>query len=142
MVEPLQSYPTSHEIQTDRSSYKLSSRRAQHINHLLFLYHSVSSTASKSQSERETLLDGYLWDIFWPLKDVKQQQQQQQQQQSCRCLVDCYLLALQWGTGVTKAWNDSKVPIYVVGTLVGFVLFLISFIIAEWQTGERALMPG
>ena len=51
--------------------------------------------------------------------------------------VVCYLLALQWG-GITKAWSDSP----VVGTLVGFALFLVLFIIIEWRTGERALLPG
>jgi hypothetical protein len=51
--------------------------------------------------------------------------------------VVCYLLALQW-SGVTKFWCDSQ----MVGTLVGFVLFLILFIIIEWWTGERALIPG
>ncbi|OXV11059.1 hypothetical protein Egran_01180 [Elaphomyces granulatus] len=51
--------------------------------------------------------------------------------------VVCYLLALQWG-GVTKSWGDSQ----VVGTLVGFVLLLILFVIIEWWAGERALIPG
>jgi hypothetical protein len=51
--------------------------------------------------------------------------------------VVCYLLALQWG-GVTKSWGNSQ----VVGTLVGFVLLLILFVIIEWWTGERALIPA
>jgi len=51
--------------------------------------------------------------------------------------VVCYVLALQWG-GVTKSWSDSQ----VVGTLVGFILFIILFIIIEWWTGERALIPS
>lgn len=38
----------------------------------------------------------------------------------------CYLLAVQWG-GVTKAWSSSP----VIGTLVGFVAFLILFIAIE-----------
>jgi hypothetical protein len=49
----------------------------------------------------------------------------------------CYLLALQWG-GTTKAWKSSS----VVGTLVGFVLFVIMFGVVEWKMGERALLPG
>ena len=51
--------------------------------------------------------------------------------------VVCYLLALQWG-GVTKPWTDST----VIGTLVGFVLLLIVFIINEYLMGERALLQG
>jgi MFS family permease len=49
----------------------------------------------------------------------------------------CYLLALQWG-GVTKTWGDAS----VVGTLVGFVVLLILFIVIEWLSGERALLQG
>jgi MFS family permease len=49
----------------------------------------------------------------------------------------CYLLALQWA-GVTKPWNDSS----VIGTLVGFFLLLIVFIINEYFMGERALLQG
>jgi hypothetical protein len=45
------------------------------------------------------------------------------------------VLALQWG-GVSKAWNSSA----VIGTLVGFVLFLIIFIINERYQGERSLL--
>lgn len=51
--------------------------------------------------------------------------------------VICYLLALQWG-GATKSWKDSE----VVGTLVGFGLLMILFIVNEWWMGERALVPG
>lgn len=47
----------------------------------------------------------------------------------------CYLLALQWG-GTTKAWSSSD----VIGTLVGFGLFLILFVVVEWYMGDRALM--
>ncbi|KAL6713737.1 hypothetical protein ACLMJK_008229 [Lecanora helva] len=47
----------------------------------------------------------------------------------------CYLLALQWG-GTTKAWSDSD----VIGTLVGFGLLLVAFIVIEWFEGDRALM--
>lgn len=51
--------------------------------------------------------------------------------------VICYLLALQWG-GTTKAWNSSP----VIGTLVGFGLFVILFGLVEWKMGERAVLPG
>lgn len=51
--------------------------------------------------------------------------------------VVCYLLALQWG-GVTKSWRNSD----VIGTLIGFGLLLILFVIIEWYMGERALIPG
>jgi MFS transporter, DHA2 family, glioxin efflux transporter len=49
----------------------------------------------------------------------------------------CYILALQWG-GQSKAWNSSA----VIGTLVGFVLILILFIVIEWYSGERAMIVG
>ncbi|KAK3168518.1 hypothetical protein OEA41_004966 [Lepraria neglecta] len=51
--------------------------------------------------------------------------------------VICYILALQWG-GTTKAWNSSP----VVGTLVGFVVFLIAFGLVEWKMGDRAVLQG
>ncbi|TGO39393.1 hypothetical protein BHYA_0055g00490 [Botrytis hyacinthi] len=47
----------------------------------------------------------------------------------------CYLLALQWG-GAIKRWSNSD----VIGTLVGFVLFLVIFGLVEWYQGERALL--
>lgn len=47
--------------------------------------------------------------------------------------VVCYLLALQWG-GTTKSWSDSS----VIGTLVGFGLLSIAFIVNEIYMGERA----
>ena len=49
----------------------------------------------------------------------------------------CYILALQWG-GQSKAWNSSP----VIGTLVGFVLILILFVIIEYYQGERAVIVG
>jgi hypothetical protein len=51
--------------------------------------------------------------------------------------VCCFILALQWG-GVTKSWNDST----VIGTLVGFGLFMILFIFIQWYQGERAILVG
>lgn len=47
----------------------------------------------------------------------------------------CYLLALQWG-GTTKPWSDST----VIGTLVGFILLAIAFVINEVRMGDRALL--
>lgn len=47
----------------------------------------------------------------------------------------CYILALQWG-GVTKSWNSSD----VVGTLVGFLLLMVLFILIQWLQGERAIL--
>lgn len=47
----------------------------------------------------------------------------------------CYLLAMQWG-GATKPWSHRD----VIGTLVGFVVLTISFIINEWYMNERALL--
>lgn len=50
--------------------------------------------------------------------------------------VICYLLALQWG-GATKKWSNSD----VIGTLIGFGLLLILFIVIEWWMNERGLIP-
>lgn len=47
----------------------------------------------------------------------------------------CYLLALQWGGGL-KAWNNSA----VIGTLIGFILLLIVFIVNEVLQKDRALL--
>ena len=52
------------------------------------------------------------------------------------CMV-CLLLALQWG-GTTRPWGDSS----VIGTLVGFGVILIAFIVNEYLMGERALLVG
>ena len=49
--------------------------------------------------------------------------------------VVCLLLALQWG-GITKPWNSPA----VIGTLVGFGLITIVFIVIEVYQGEHALM--
>jgi hypothetical protein len=47
----------------------------------------------------------------------------------------CWLLSLQWG-GVAKPWGSSD----VIGTLIGFVLLAIAFVVNEWYQGERALL--
>lgn len=47
----------------------------------------------------------------------------------------CYLLALQWG-GAKKPWSDST----VIGTLVGFIVLAITFVINEGYMGSRALL--
>ena len=49
--------------------------------------------------------------------------------------VVCYLLALQWG-GTTKPWNSAD----VIGTLVGFGLLMVVFVVIEWYSGDRALV--
>ena len=49
--------------------------------------------------------------------------------------VVCYLLALQWG-GTTKSWSSSS----VIGTLIGFGLLTILFVIIEYYSGDRALL--
>ena len=51
--------------------------------------------------------------------------------------VVCFLLALQWG-GTTKPWSDST----VIGTLVGFGVLVVCFIINEYFAGDRALLQG
>ncbi|KAK6068444.1 major facilitator superfamily transporter [Seiridium cupressi] len=53
----------------------------------------------------------------------------------CIAAVTCLLLALLWG-GTTKSWNSSE----VIGTLVGFFLFTILFVLVEWKSGERAMV--
>ena len=47
----------------------------------------------------------------------------------------CLPLALQWG-GVSKPWNSAD----VIGTLIGFFLLSIVFVIVEYYQGERALL--
>ncbi|KUJ11454.1 putative gliotoxin efflux pump [Mollisia scopiformis] len=48
----------------------------------------------------------------------------------------CYMFALQWG-GTTKPWVSAD----VVGTLVGFVVLALAFIIREYYQGDRAFLP-
>ena len=50
--------------------------------------------------------------------------------------ITCYLLAMQWG-GITKPWSDST----VIGTLVGFGLLTILFVIIQWKSGDYASIP-
>lgn len=47
----------------------------------------------------------------------------------------CFFLAMQWG-GTTKAWSDSE----VVGTLVGFGLLTILFVVIQYYQDDRALL--
>ena len=47
----------------------------------------------------------------------------------------CYVLAMQWG-GVTKAWSSPA----VLGTLIGFGMTVLAFIMLEWRLGERAII--
>ncbi|KAI1105366.1 DNA repair protein RAD50 [Jackrogersella minutella] len=49
--------------------------------------------------------------------------------------VVCFILAFQWG-GTSLPWSDSR----VIGTLVGFVLISVAFVINEFWMGERALL--
>lgn len=49
--------------------------------------------------------------------------------------VVCLLLALQWG-GISKAWKSAD----VVGTLVGFCLIAILFVVVERLQGKRAML--
>ena len=50
--------------------------------------------------------------------------------------VTCLLLMLQWG-GIKYSWSNSK----VWGTLLGFILITICFVIYEIQLGEEATLP-
>ncbi|KAF7874266.1 hypothetical protein EAF04_002938 [Stromatinia cepivora] len=47
----------------------------------------------------------------------------------------CFFLALQWG-GQTKAWKSAD----VIGTLIGFVLLLVLFIVIQYFQGERGII--
>ena len=47
----------------------------------------------------------------------------------------CYFLALEWG-GITKLWGSAD----VIGTLVGWILLTITFIVVQWRQQERALV--
>lgn len=49
--------------------------------------------------------------------------------------VVCFNLAMQWG-GISKAWNSPP----AVGTLVGFGLIMITFVLVEWYQGETAMV--
>lgn len=51
--------------------------------------------------------------------------------------VICFILALQWD-GQEKPWSSAD----VIGTLVGFGLFTILFIVIEYFQGERAMVVG
>lgn len=50
--------------------------------------------------------------------------------------VVCYILALQWG-GITKEWSSAD----VIGTLVGFIVLSIVFVVLQYFNGERAIIP-
>ncbi|KAA8648074.1 hypothetical protein EYZ11_007073 [Aspergillus tanneri] len=49
--------------------------------------------------------------------------------------VVCLLLALQWG-GVAKNWSSAP----VIGTLIGFGLITLAFLVIEYLQGDRALL--
>lgn len=51
--------------------------------------------------------------------------------------VVCFTLAMQWG-GISKAWSSGP----VVGTLVGFIVMSILFVVIQWKSGERAMVVG
>lgn len=49
--------------------------------------------------------------------------------------VVCFILAMQWG-GTSKSWRNAD----VIGTLVGFVIFIGLFIVSQWWQGEKAMV--
>ena len=48
------------------------------------------------------------------------------------------LLALQFGSENTFAWDSAM----IIGLLVGGVIMMITFICWEWHMGEQAMIPG
>ncbi|KAI9706192.1 MAG: hypothetical protein M1820_004953 [Bogoriella megaspora] len=49
--------------------------------------------------------------------------------------VICYILAMQWG-GITKSWANST----VIGTLIGFGLITIAFIVYEYTVAHKVAL--
>lgn len=49
-----------------------------------------------------------------------------------------FILALQFGSGNTYAWDSAT----VIGCLVGSGVLFVIFIIWEWKMGDRAMIPG
>ncbi|KAF1832996.1 efflux pump protein [Decorospora gaudefroyi] len=49
-----------------------------------------------------------------------------------------FILALQFGSGNTYAWDSAT----VVGCLVGSGVLFVLFILWEWKMGDRAMIPG
>ncbi|RAL64130.1 hypothetical protein DID88_003318 [Monilinia fructigena] len=47
----------------------------------------------------------------------------------------CFFLSLQWG-GQSKTWKSAD----VIGTMIGFILFLIVFLVVEYFQGERGII--
>jgi hypothetical protein len=49
-----------------------------------------------------------------------------------------FILALQFGSGNTYAWNSAT----IIGCLVGSGVLFVIFIVWEWRMGDRAMIPG
>ncbi|KAH8723142.1 major facilitator superfamily domain-containing protein [Phaeosphaeriaceae sp. PMI808] len=49
--------------------------------------------------------------------------------------VVCFILAFQWG-GSVKAWSNSS----VIGTIIGFILISVVFVVNEIYMGDRAML--
>lgn len=49
----------------------------------------------------------------------------------------CYCLALEWG-GVTQPWSASK----TIGTLIGWILLCLAFVVDQWLQGSNALIAA
>ncbi|KAJ4423369.1 hypothetical protein N0V82_001972 [Gnomoniopsis sp. IMI 355080] len=53
----------------------------------------------------------------------------------CMGSLICLSLAMQWG-GTSKPWSSPD----VIGTLVGFAIMLVSFVVDQWYFGEKAML--
>ena len=49
-----------------------------------------------------------------------------------------FILALQFGSGNTYAWDSAT----IIGLLIGSGVLFVIFIMWEWKMGDRAMIPG
>ena len=85
---------------------------------VVFVYHTPKAASSQPATWSKKLLQADLNGTFLIMVAVV-----------------CFILAFQRG-GTSIAWSDSR----VIGTLVGFVLISIGFLVNEWWMGERVLL--
>jgi MFS family permease len=86
---------------------------------IVLFFHSPRQAQAKNTTWKEIILQMDLSGITLPLGAI--------------C---CYLLALQWG-GASYPWSNSK----VIGTLVGFVVLIVLFVVNEAFLKDKAMIP-